>query len=346
MNVKAFFLTLWFVICTSSVVAQGFAGLGQSVDGYALPKPDKVFTFPDDHGAHPDYRIEWWYLTAILNDDDGQNYGVQWTLFRTSLDPDGTSQVWMGNAGITTPAEHFTGERLARGGIGQAGVTTEPFAAWIDDWGMVSKAGVGDPLDTLELTATLPNASYTLDLNADGPMIFHGDNGYSVKSNSGQASHYYSQPFYQVRGTLNLPIGDVAVTGLGWLDREWSSQPLDADQLGWDWFSLHFDSGERLMGFGLRDVNGQSFSYASWITADGDVIPSNDLLITPLRWVNIADRMIPVDWRLELPSQSVDITTQALNNDSWQSTLYPYWEGPVLATGTHQGRGYLEMTGY
>ena len=133
MNVKAFFLTLWFVICTSSVVAQGFAGLGQSVDGYALPKPDKVFTFPDDHGAHPDYRIEWWYLTAILNDDDGQNYGVQWTLFRTSLDSDGTSQVWMGNAGITTPAEHFTGERLARGGIGQAGVTTEPFAAWIDD---------------------------------------------------------------------------------------------------------------------------------------------------------------------------------------------------------------------
>ena len=87
--------------------------------------PDKVFTFPDDHGAHHDYRIEWWYLTAILNGDDGQNYGVQWTLFRTSLNPDGTLQVWMGNAGITTPEKHFTGERLARGGIGQAGVTTE-----------------------------------------------------------------------------------------------------------------------------------------------------------------------------------------------------------------------------
>ena len=74
--------------------------------------------------------------------------------------------------------------------------------------------------------------------------------------------------------------------------------------------------------------------------------PSNDLRITPLRWAEVADRNVPVDWRLQLPSQGVDITTRAINDNSWQATLFPYWEGPVVATGTHQGRGYLEMTGY
>ena len=111
MNVRVFFLILSSVIYANGVGAQGFAGLGQSADGYALPAPDYVFTFPDDHGAHNDYRIEWWYLTAILDGDDGQNYGVQWTLFRTSLIR-WNLQVWMGNAGITTPDKHFTGEDL------------------------------------------------------------------------------------------------------------------------------------------------------------------------------------------------------------------------------------------
>lgn len=346
MNVKVLLLTLWCAACANYAVAQGFAGLGQGAEGYALPQRDTELSFPRDHGDHGDFRIEWWYLTAILKDDDGKDYGVQWTLFRTSLSPDGTAQVWMGNAGITTADEHFTGERLARGGIGQAGVTTDPFAAWIDDWGMTSYTTKGDPLDAIQLNATLPNAAYTLDLRANGPIVFHGDDGYSVKSSNGQASYYYSQPFYDVSGQLHLPTGTVSVTGLGWLDREWSSQPLDANQLGWDWFSLHFEGGARLMGFGLRIAEGQSFSYASWITADGNVTPSNDLRITPLRWAEVADRNVPVDWRLQLPSQGVDITTRAINDNSWQATLFPYWEGPVVATGTHQGRGYLEMTGY
>ncbi|MEM8851342.1 MAG: lipocalin-like domain-containing protein, partial [Pseudomonadota bacterium] len=127
-------LSLWLAHMASA--QGGFAGLGQGGEGYALPVPDTTFTFPADHGAHPDYRIEWWYLTATLESADGTTYGVQWTLFRSALAPSGP-QVWMGHMGVTTPDAHHSGERLARGGIGQAGVEPAPFRAWIDDWTMV-----------------------------------------------------------------------------------------------------------------------------------------------------------------------------------------------------------------
>lgn len=318
----------------------GFAGLGQGGEGYALPAPDPSFSFPEDHGAHPDYRIEWWYLTATLEGEDGTIYGIQWTLFRSALTPEGP-QVWMGHMGITTPEAHHSGERLARGGLGQAGVVATPFEAWIDEWSMA-----GPDLSTLTLTARGPTASYDLDFTAAGPLVFHGENGFSVKSPTGQASYYYTQPFYEVAGTLNLPDGPVEVTGLGWLDREWSSQPLEDDQEGWDWFSLHLDDGHKLMAFQLR--GGTPYTYASWIAPDGTLTPyqNQGVTLTPLATADVADRDIPVRWRLELPDQSLDIVVEAVNPQSWQPTLFPYWEGPVIATGSHSAKGYLEMTGY
>lgn len=339
--------TAWAALILASSVfataatAQGFAGLGQGGDGYALPRPDPAFAFPRDHGAHPAYRIEWWYLTAVLRDADGRDYGIQWTLFRNALAPDG-AQVWMGHAGLTTPTAHHSGERFARGGIGQAGVDAAPFAAWIDDWRMTGAAGQG--LDRLDLTARMPDAGYALTFEADGPLVFHGADGYSVKSAEGQASYYYSQPFYRVEGVLELPDGPVAVTGQGWLDREWSSQPLASDQEGWDWFSLHLDDGHRLMAFRLRGAT--DYLYASWIAPDGTLTPERDLAIEPLATADVAGRTVPVRWRVALPARGVDLTVEAVNPDSWQATLFPYWEGPVRATGTHGARGYLEMTGY
>ena len=320
-------------------VAQGFAGLGQGGEGFALPARDVPFAFPDDHGPHPDFRIEWWYLTAVLRGADGRDYGVQWTLFRSALTPEGP-QVWMGHAGVTTPDAHHTGERLARGGVGQAGVAAAPFCAWIDEWSMA-----GPDLSRLSVAATAGAAAYDLDLVATGPLVAHGEAGFSVKSASGQASHYYSQPFYEVTGTLVLPTGAVEVTGQGWLDREWSSQPLEGDQEGWDWFSLHLEDGHRLMAFVLR--GGSPFDYASWIAPDGEVTAYyGGLTAEPLTTARVAGRDVPVRWRLALPAEGVDLTVEAVNPDSWQATLFPYWEGPVTATGTHAARGYLEMTGY
>ncbi|HEV8036192.1 lipocalin-like domain-containing protein [Yoonia sp.] len=341
MNVKA----LFFVLCLPmSALAQGFAGLGTEAEGFSVPQPDPRFNFPADHGAHHDYRIEWWYLTANLEAADGTPYGLQWTLFRSALAPEAgdgwtAPQLWMGHAAVTTPDQHFVAERLARGGIGQAGVTADPFEAWIDDWAMT-----GD-WNTLRMTASAADFAYDMMLTAQGPLIFHGEDGYSVKSAAGQASYYYSQPFFAIEGTLQLPEGDVAVTGNAWLDREWSSQPLAENQTGWDWFSLSFDDGNKMMGFRLQQTDGQNFTSATWITPDGQTTPYTDgaLVATPLA---TNDMGVPVRWRVELPAQGVDVTVAAINENAWMATSVPYWEGPITVTGSHEGIGYLEMTGY
>jgi predicted secreted hydrolase len=344
------------LLCLSSggALAQGFAGLGTAADGFALPQRPAQIEFPADHGPHPDYRIEWWYLTATLSGPDGTEYGVQWTLFRSALAPRAAegweaAQLWMGHAGLTTPDAHYSAERLARGGIGQAGARAEPFSAWIDDWAMTSTAEPGqDAYDALAVAARGDGVAYELDLTASGPLVFHGDDGYSVKSPEGQASYYYSQPFYEVSGTLDLPGGAVEVTGTGWLDREWSSQPLSETQEGWDWVSLQFADGARLMGFSLRETGGGVFTSATWIAPDGatTAYPDGALAMTPLEQTTVAGRQVPTAWRIELPDHGVDITTAPLNARSWMDVSVSYWEGPISFSGSHEGRGYLEMTGY
>lgn len=346
MNARALLLSMCLA---GPLAAQGFADLGASVDGFALPDPAHVLTFPADHGPHDEFRVEWWYVTATLADVAGNDYGAQWTLFRTAMAPgegEGwqSPQLWMGHAAVTTKDGQFVAERLARGGIGQAGVVAQPFRAWIDDWQMV---GTGDDLSDLSLAAAGPGFSYALELQAEGPLVAHGEGGYSVKSAGGQASHYYSQPFYRVTGALDLPGGPVEVTGQAWLDREWSSQPLAADQTGWDWFSLAFDDGARLMGFVLRGGSGD-FSSGTWIEADGTPhpLPPGALVAKPLERASVAGREIPVVWRLTLPERRLDVTLTALNPEAWMAVSVPYWEGPVRIRGSHEGRGYLEMTGH
>lgn len=342
MNVRVF-LVFW--LWATSAVAQGFAGLGTQAEGFAIPDPAYRIEFPQDHGPHPDYRIEWWYLTATLEGEDGQDYGVQWTLFRTAMQPGeaegwDSPQIWMGHAAVTSADEHLFAERLARGGIGQAGVISEPFQAFIDDWRM-------EGIDRMRVTARGAEFAYDLELVADGPLVLQGEGGYSVKSPDGQASHYYSQPFYRVSGVLDLPGGSVNVSGQGWLDREWSSQPLSEDQHGWDWFSLQFEDGARLMGFGLRGLE-TVFTSATWIDPDGTTTAFTDgaLRLTPLNRALVAGRNIPVEWRVELPARGVDVEVEALNPGAWMGVSFPYWEGPIRVRGSHEGRGYLEMTGY
>ncbi|WP_299196386.1 lipocalin-like domain-containing protein [uncultured Tateyamaria sp.] len=345
MNVRAvIFCLLWPI----AALAQGFAGLGSDADGFAVPQPGRQFDFPADHGPHPDYRIEWWYLTANLKAADGTSYGLQWTLFRSALAPGESEgwrspQVWFAHAAVTTPDAHFATERFARGGIGQAGVQADPFRAWIDEWTME-----GPDLDTLSLSAQGPDFGYDMALQADGPLVFQGQDGYSVKSADGQASYYYSQPFYRVTGTLVLPEGPVQVTGSAWLDREWSSQPLSETQSGWDWFSLSFESGEKLMGFQLRQRDGTFYSASTWIEPEGGTTayPDGAFTAEPVTQSAVAGRNLPTTWRVRLPDRGVDVSVEALNTEAWMPLAIPYWEGPVHITGSHDGVGYLEMTGY
>jgi predicted secreted hydrolase len=343
MNARAFLLLLWPITAS----AQGFAGLGTDVDGFSSPQRPAEFDFPIDHGPHDDYRIEWWYLTANLEGLDGTPYGLQWTLFRSALTSDGgkgwsSPQLWMGHAAVTTPDAHFVTERLARGGIGQAGVQADPFEAWIDDWQLV-----GPDFATLTMTASGPDFAYDMVLNSDGPLVFHGDEGYSLKSAEGQASFYYSQPFYAIEGTLILPTGTIEVAGDAWLDREWSSQPLSDNQTGWDWFSLSFEDG-KLMGFRLRQTDGSDYTSATWIDPDGTTTSYSNSAFEaePVAISDIGGRDVPTTWNVRLADRGVDVEVTAINPQAWMNTSVPYWEGPITVQGSHTGRGYLEMTGY
>lgn len=333
--------------------AQGFAGLGTTAEGFSVPMRGVPLEFPRDHGAHPNFRIEWWYVTANLKDAGGQDYGAQWTLFRSALSPQTVQgwsdpQIWLGHAAVTTKDHHYFGERLARGGVGQAGVTLQPFRAWVDEWGM---QGTGepdaDPLQNLKVKAQADLFSYDLALSAKEPLVRQGDKGYSVKSASGQASFYYSQPYYSVEGEIVLEGKPVPVTGKAWMDREWSSQPLAADQTGWDWFSLHLASGEKVMAFRLRD-SGNGYSSANWVSANGESTPlsGDEVIIEQKQTTKVGTRTIPTVWRVRIPSKSLDVITRPLNSQSWMGTTTPYWEGPITFEGSTSGEGYLEMTGY
>jgi predicted secreted hydrolase len=340
--------------------AQGFAGLGRDVAGFSPVVPGRQLSFPADHGPHPDFRIEWWYVTSNLRDAAGAAYGVQWTLFRQAMAPkamapgaqqDGwaSQQIWMGHAAVTGADIHRTSETFGRGGIGQAGAEARPFRAWIDSWEMRGLDAMSDmTIAPLQLTGSGVDFSYTLRLEAQRPLVLQGDAGYSRKSERGQASYYYSQPYFEATGTVTIDDKPRGVSGQAWMDREWSSQPLASDQTGWDWFSLHLASGEKLMLFRLRQTDGQHYFSGNWIGLDGrsTQIAAHDIEMTPTATTAIGDRKLPTAWRVAIPTRELRIETAALNTKSWMGTSFPYWEGPIHFAGSHRGVGYLEMTGY
>ncbi|MBS7663242.1 iron ABC transporter permease [Pseudomonas lalucatii] len=333
---------------------QGFAGLGSGAEAFAQVEPGRPLVFPADHGAHPDYRIEWWYLTANLRDRQGRSWGLQWTLFRNALRPGDSATgwdnrtLWMGHAALTGPDGHRFAETFARGGIGQAGVEATPLHAWIDDWQLRSLAPQQDGLGELQLRARGRDFAYRLRLSSDQGPVLHGRQGYSQKSGQGQASYYYSQPFLRAVGEVELDGQASEVEGLAWLDREWSSQPLAADQLGWDWFSLHLDSGDKLMLFQLRHADGRHYRAGTWIGADGSsqALEERDIRLTPTGFARVAGRRMPIRWTLQVAAKGLAVDTAPLQDDSWMATRFPYWEGPIRFAGSHSGVGYLEMTGY
>ncbi len=352
---RAMIASLGALAVANTAHAQGFAGLGRDAKGFANVTPGRALAFPADHGAHADYRIEWWYVTANLKDAAGQDYGAQWTLFRQAMKPgddDGgwaSQQIWMGHAAVTRGDTHRYAETFSRGGIGTSGVEASPLSAWIDAWQL--KAGDGFDatiVSPVALNAAGADFNYALTLKAEQPLVLQGDRGYSKKSERGQASYYYSQPFYRASGTVTIAGKSVDVSGTAWLDREWSSQPLASDQTGWDWFSLHLADGDKLMLFRLRQGSGGNYFSGNWIGRDGvsTQLPSDAIAMTPLAATRIGTRDIPTSWRVSVPSRGLQIDVAPVNAQSWMGTSFPYWEGPIRFGGTQSGMGYLEMTGY
>ena len=255
----------------------------------------------------------------------------------------------MAHAAVTRADTHRTTETFARGGVGQAGVEAAPFRAWIDAWQMRALDGFdANKVAPLELTASAADFSYALKLTADRPLVLQGDGGFSKKSEREQASYYYSQPFFKVAGDLAIDDKPVAVTGLAWMDREWSSQPLASDQSGWDWFALHIDGGEKLMLYRMRQADGRHYASGNWISPDGKEMPlaTDEITMTPKGTTDIAGRKIPTAWHVAIPRLNLAIDCAPLNPRSWMGTSFAYWEGPISFAGSHRGVGYLELTGY
>ncbi|PXX96321.1 lipocalin-like domain-containing protein [Halomonas sp. LBP4] len=351
----------------------GLAEPGEAAGGFVQARPGTTLRFPEDHGPHPDTRIEWWYLTANLEDERGEPLGLQWTLFRQALvspaerprpGPWVADQAWMAHMAVSRGPTHRVAERFARGHSrqddGQAGVRARPFAAWLDDWRLESR--VDDPdADTFAELALLAHQDdehggfgYRLDLTAEGPLVLHGEAGFSQKTADGQGSIYYSQPFWRIEGEVTLDGETRAVSGRGWLDREWSSQVLEPEQSGWDWVALHLDSGHKLMAYRLRGggEEGGDFLFGNVIAPDGAATPvaQGGLRLTPLSTSLVAGREMPTRWRLELPAQGLDLVVEARHSERWMATSVSYWEGEVTVSdhdgGEALGVGYLEMTGY
>ena len=345
MNIKilGFFVCLWLVGHHSAA--------SEYNNEFNVADPSYQITFPRDHGPHKNFRIEWWYFTANLKSQSIENLGVQWTLFKSNLTPMSSKKpkhvngFWMAHSAITTKNFHYSEERFAREKGAQAGVTLDPFKAWIDNWSMKGD----NKLETIQLESSGVDFSYSLKLSTKISPVLQGDKGFSEKSEQGAASHYYSQPFYSVQGWVILNGKRHVVEGVGWLDREWSSNLLNEKQLGWDWFSLHLDNGQKVMLFKVRQKNGNEFLSGSWINRDGTKksLSSTDFDLEEMAYSTIKGKQIPTKWKISFfGSDPITINANALNTNSWMETSFPYWEGPISVSGSLSGVGYLEMTGY
>ncbi len=348
----------------------------QGREGYAQAIEDRDFVFPADHGPHPGFRNEWWYITGNLDSENGRRFGFELTFFRFSLTPPGTepseevsawrgNQVYIGHFAVTDgDARQFhVAQRYSRGSLGLAGAVAEPFRVWLDDWSIAGARPGGRSQDEYafgqpwQLQASDGEIALNLMLVPQKPPVLNGVNGLSQKAAAaGNASYYYSITRLQTEGTLKIGDREFVVSGLSWLDREWGSSGLSRDQEGWDWYALQLSDGSDLMFYNLRRSDGsQDMHSAGTLTlADGSTVhlSTDDLIIEVLdTWQSPSGGRYPIAWKIEVPEANLSLTIDPLMDAQELVTTVRYWEGAVDVSGRRgatpiTGRGYVELTGY
>lgn len=347
------------------VLSAAGALMGGDTAGYARALAPRPFRFPEDHGPHPDYRTEWWYLTGHLDGEAGEAFGFQFTLFRSALAPVpperasawSTRQLWMGHFALTDVRSglHLHEERFARGAAGLAGGETSRFRVWLEDWVLE-----GDPVFPLTLSAFFGDGRGGVELQVgEGKTpVLQGDRGLSQKGpEPGNASFYLSWTRMPLQGTVTVSGRATSVTGEGWMDREWSTSALGEGQVGWDWFSIQLSDGRELMYFELRREDGtlDPWNHGVWVEPDGSyraLGPEEVTLEVTRTWVSPrGGTRYPAGWTLRVPSEGVDLRLVPRVADQEMAVSFRYWEGALEVTGTSggasvTGRGYAELTGY
>ena len=326
---------------------------------YPMVRPGVSLSFPADHGAHPMFRTEWWYVTGWLRTEAGEDLGFQVTFFRSRPPLAGGNpsafaprQVLFAHAALSDPARGrlLHGQRIAREGFGLARAARGDADLVIDDWSLrrladgrfVSKAkGEGFALD--------------LAFRPTQPPLLQGKGGYSQKGpRPEQASYYYSLPQMAVSGAIVRGGRKVAVTGSAWLDREWSSTLLDPSAVGWDWVGLNLEDGGALMAFQVRDAQGRAlWTGGAHRTAAGVTTRFGQGQVrfaTHRTWRSPrTGAAYPVERSVSVPLGGRERTWRLRplfddqELDSRASGGPVYWEGAVRGDGA---RGYLELTGY
>ncbi len=327
---------------------------------FSTVKPDTSLHFPQDFGAHPAFRTEWWYATGWLQTPDNKPLGFQVTFFRSATEHDRANpsrfapkQLIIAHAALSDPAigKLLHDQKSTREGFGLAYAKEGNTDIKLDDWRLVRTT---DGRYQAEVTAR--EFTLTLTLTPTQPLLLQGDHGYSRKGpRDEQASYYYSEPQLQVSGTITREGKPMRVTGTAWLDHEWSTSVLDAEAAGWDWVGANLDDGSALMVFQIRGKNGAKlWAHATLRDADGRIthFEPDKVRFTPQRTWRSPRTNAAYPVALEIRTGSTVWQLNPLQDDqeldSRQSTGAVYWEGAVTVTrdGKPAGRGYLELTGY
>lgn len=376
--------TLWVIgivfivlVAGAMFVSQDSAPIGASVQigqaltgdttGYTRAVAPKPIRFPEDHGPHPDYKLEWWYYTGNLSTESGRRFGYQFTIFRNALAPPdstaidiesswSTKQLYFAHFAVSDIENKafYASERFSRGAAGLAGAQADPFKVWLEDW-QAEQTSEGMP--PMRVQATQDGAAIDLTMDLAKPIVFQGDNGYSVKGPGyGNASYYYSMTRLKTSGTVTIDGEAYPVEGASWMDREWSTSLLAEDQEGWDWFSIQLNDGRDLMYFNVRHASGDVTPYSdgALFAQDGSKreLKSTELQLDVLdTWESPKGGVYPSRWRMRVPSEELDLNIEPFFNNQELDVAVRYWEGAVKVSGTAgnqpiSGVGYVELTGY
>lgn len=321
----------------------------------------RTLQFPRDLGSHPDFAIEWWYLTGHLRASKGAGeWGFQVTFFRSRVAATqsmrsafAAKQLLFAHAAVTDVARQtlWHDQRAARTGFGLAQASEADTDVRLRDWSLRRQAG--------HYQTVVSANDFRLDLAAreTQALLLQGQAGLSRKGpDASQASYYYSLPQLQVQGTLKLQGQAHPVQGTAWLDHEWSQALLHPQAVGWDWMGMNLDDGSALTAFRLRTASGQALWAGGSFRAAGGAVQSfgpESVRFEPLRhWVSpLSQTRYPVAWQVHTPVGrfTVQAVVDAQELDSRASTGAIYWEGLsnlLNDSGQPVGRGYLEMTGY
>lgn len=333
---------------------------------YRIAMPGYRYKFPRDHFSHPDFQTEWWYYTGNLKSAEGHQFGFELTFFRQAVSRDSAKtttwdvkDLYLAHLALSDldGRKFYHAERTNRSGPGIAGANETRGRIWNGNWQILWDGS------EQKLQAINERFQLHLTLHSEKPPVIHGEHGVSQKAEGeGHASHYISLTRVTTSGSIEVDGNKFDVSGTSWMDHEFFTQQLAAEQTGWDWLSLQLADNTELMIFQIRRRDGSidPHSAGTYIDAQGRTthLRESDFVLEPFaeRWKSPdTDADYPVHWKIVVPKLKMELETKT-SLDSQELTGRPklapnYWEGAIVLSGKRNaqaigGVGYLEMTGY